>query len=239
MFCAEEENPHGTVYDPLSVIKAKLHCRLQLSVKPFDPQTKVRLFSVTVTPTSVPRMVVLDKQQQKRRLGPRSVSFDQHVKTHEIPGLEAEQKEKLFYSTDEISSMKDAALIENAGVMGSIDSQGEDLFDTSAVNAPIFRRKSLERVSQKDLSPIRSASSKASKSTESNVTTIPRSPRERPRRAERGNLVRSRSSRGPTRTDSVSGRGPPRRAASSMAGLGKNSTLQMMQASTQVGANKL
>lgn len=174
---------------------------------------------------------MIPREDKTRIVGLRSVAFNKDVATYEIPSIDEQDKDLLFYSKTEIMSMKNMALMENAGVTGSVASHGEDLFDTSSISrSPVFRRASLQRISQKDLSPIRS--SPPEQSTRTIDAKGAPAPRQRPRRAERGNLVRSKSGRGPVRTDSVAGRGPPRRAASSMAGLGKNS-LQMMQASAR------
>jgi hypothetical protein len=179
----------------------------------------------------------------------RVVSFSNDIKVIEIPLLTDALIAALFYDKDSISLMKDQALMDNAGVFESVSSEGEDMFECN-IAGPHFRRKSIERVIQREYSPTRNVSPRRLPprlETSSVLGMEPpkdlkipetlRPPRERPQRELRGNVLRSKSGTlGPMRTDSRGGRGgraPPRRARSSMAAIGgdgnKPSTLQAMR----------
>jgi hypothetical protein len=176
-----------------------------------------------------------------------SVSFSEDIKVFDIPALTDELAKILFYSTDQISKMKEEALMERAGVtVDDVGAEGQDLFQVEGIVRPLFRRKSLERVIRRDRSPTRSVSPRkrqggASSSDDSvkppaaNVEIPAKpSPRQRDRRG-RGAPERTRSSNGPSRSDGRGrGRGPPRRAQSSMAAVGGNTTntLLAMQQTT-------
>lgn len=162
----------------------------------------------------------------------KSVSFSYDTKIIDVPAMTDAMVAILFYSTDEIASMKEQALMEQAGVIDSVSSEGQDLFQVDLA-LPGFRRKSLERV------PVRSGSPRkrleepvasvigATSPTDLEISTKLRAPR------ERGAPQRTRSNTARTRTD---GRGPrgvvPRRARSSMVLVGNTSVLEAMQAVT-------
>jgi hypothetical protein len=168
----------------------------------------------------------------------KSVSFSYDTKIIDVPAMTDAMVAILFYSTDEIASMKEQALMEQAGVIDSVSSEGQDLFQVDLA-LPGFRRKSLERVIRNDLSPVRSGSPRkrleepvasvigATSPTDLEISTKLRAPR------ERGAPQRTRSNTARTRTD---GRGPrgvvPRRARSSMVLVGNTSVLEAMQAVT-------
>lgn len=180
-----------------------------------------------------------------------SVSFsDDEDAVFEIPVLSRAEVPSLFYSTDEIAMMKEEALMEMAGVAYSVSAEGKDLFQVEGnFDRDVgrqFRRKSLEKVSKSDLSPIRPARGKTETGTsKQRETPTAREPRERPQR-ERAAPQRSRSSAGPSRTDGRpagpgGGRGPPRRAKSSLAaqpGQGEAVSLQQMQARLIVSSGR-
>jgi hypothetical protein len=175
------------------------------------------------------------------------VSFSEDIEVFDIPALSDELAELLFYSTEQISRMKEIALMYRAGVtQDDVGADGQDLFQVEGLERPSFRRKSLERVSRLDLSPTRSLSPRnkrrgeASTSDDSvkqpaanlEILAAPAA-RQRDRRGGRGAPERTRSSTGPSRSDGGRGRGrgPPRRARSSMAAVGGNTanTLLAMQ----------
>jgi hypothetical protein len=172
-----------------------------------------------------------------------SVSFsDEEDNVFEIPLLSQAEVPSLFYSVEEISAMKDEVLMEMAGVSESVLAQGQNLFEVegqgSGNTRRQFRRQSLEKViSKSDLSPIRPVRGKSESEPKEDAAPTGREPRERPTR-ERGAPQRSRSSAGPSRTDGRragpgGGRGPPRRAKSSLAATsraGEAVSLQQMQA---------
>jgi hypothetical protein len=172
-----------------------------------------------------------------------SVSFsDEKDYVFEIPILSQADVPSLFYSTDEIHQMKEAALMEMYGVADSVSAEGKNLFEVeggisdSTSTTGQFRRHSLQKVSKSDLSPIRTARGKSESKPQETAVPAGREPRERPKR-ERGAPQRSRSSAGPSRTDGRravpgGGRGPPRRAKSSFGTSkpGEAVSLQQMQA---------
>jgi len=153
---------------------------------------------------------------------------DEEDEIFEIPTIPAAEVPRLFYSTDEISTMKEAAFLEMSGLAESVSSSGTNLFEVEVEGAlhggpdsrpGIFRQESLQKVSRVELSPVRTSGRCSPGESQDASNPVKQPKRERPRR-EPGAARRSRSNAEPLRTDGKSPVGSsvsPRRMQSTMA----------------------